>query len=70
MGKIQIRKIRKSGGSLVVTIPSNLCKKFNLEEGTDLDLTVVGDELILKPKKAKMSVSDRIETYKEQGLKP
>ena len=65
-----VRKVRKVGGSLAVTIPAQLCKKFNLQEGQPVELICKNGYLLVKPKPVKMPVKDRIALYKAQGLKP
>lgn len=44
-------KVRKIGASLIVTIPKDICELFHIEEGTNLELEVMGsDTLRLKVK--------------------
>ena len=66
---IETRKLRKSGASLAVTIPSGMCKLLKLEEGLNVEFQVDKNRLLIKPIRQKMTVQDRIAMYKEQGLK-
>lgn len=45
--------IAKWGNSLAVRIPSGLVKEMNLEDGTEVDISIVDGTLVLKPMKQK-----------------
>jgi antitoxin MazE len=45
--------IAKWGNSLAVRIPQHLAKEIHLVEGSEVDLVVMGGELMVKPKSRK-----------------
>ena len=66
---IETRKLRKSGASLALTIPREMCKLLKLEEGLKVEFKIEKNQLLIKPVRQKMAVQDRIAMYIEQGLK-
>lgn len=42
------RKVRKVGTSLVVTLPSQACKAFNIEEGDEVKIEINNERLIVE----------------------
>ena len=43
--------IREVNGSLAISIPRDAVKDLNLHEGSSLDVTVEGQEIVLKPRR-------------------
>lgn len=43
------RTLSKSGGGLVLRIPADIEKQFNLKESTEISLSKVGNKIILEP---------------------
>ena len=68
-GSAEIRKLRKSGASLAITIPSRICKTLNFNEGGNVEIKIERNKLVIKPVKEKMSVKDRIAMYQKRGLR-
>lgn len=50
--------LRRSGGSLIVTIPQAYIEQNNLDAGNRVALEIAGDELKLKPAKKRPSLSE------------
>lgn len=49
--------LRRSGGSLVMTVPKTYIEQNHLHDGSPVDLTVDGDRLIISaPRKSKYSL--------------
>ncbi len=42
-------KVHRTGESLAVQIPQSLAEQFHIEEGAEVDLSVIGEELIVMP---------------------
>lgn len=51
-------KVQKWGNSLAVRIPSNIAEKIAIQQGSEIELSVENQVLILKPKKKKPSLDD------------
>lgn len=58
-------KIRRQGGAAVITLPPTLLKLLHLEVGAQLELNVVGGELIarpvIKPPRKRYSLAELLE---------
>ncbi|MDL2315780.1 hypothetical protein LJC59_01695 [Desulfovibrio sp. OttesenSCG-928-A18] len=53
--------VRKSGGSLIMTIPQAYTEQNNIEAGAELVVEIAGETLTLKPaRKRKYSLDDLI----------
>ena len=48
--------VRKSGGSLIMTIPQVYTEQNNIEGGEEMSVEIVGQTLILKPLKNKYTL--------------
>lgn len=46
-----VRKVRKVGSSLVITIPRQLAEAYDIKEGVFMEISVVRDRLVLKVKR-------------------
>ncbi len=42
-------RLKKAGGSLVMTVPASARKILDLEEGQEMAVTVEGDRLVVEP---------------------
>ena len=55
--------LAKWGNSLALRIPSGFVKEMNLEEGTEVEISIVDGTLVLKPMKHKhYSLEDLVES--------
>lgn len=50
--------LRRSGGSLILTIPQSYIEQNQLEAGTVLSVEINGEELRLKPTRARRRLAD------------
>jgi Growth regulator len=50
--------LRRSGGSLIVTIPQAYVEQNHLDAGSRLSVEIVGEELKLKPSRHRPNLSD------------
>lgn len=53
-----ITKVQKWGNSLAVRIPSNVAEKIAIEQGSEIELSVINQILTLKPKKKKPTLDE------------
>ncbi|WP_414549954.1 AbrB/MazE/SpoVT family DNA-binding domain-containing protein [Anabaena sp. CCY 0017] len=64
-----VANIAKWGNSLAVRIPQNLAKEIHLTEGSEVDLSVVDGNLVIKLKKPKRySLDDLIQEITPDNL--
>lgn len=62
--------LRKSGGSLIMTIPQSYTVQNHLENGCAVSVEIHGDELIVRPARARKSLADLLaETPKTNRVK-
>ena len=50
--------LRKSGGSLILTIPQSYTVQNRLEGGCAVDVEIHGDELIVRPQRTRKSLAE------------
>ena len=55
-----VANIAKWGNSLAVRIPQNLAREIHLTEGSEVDLSVVDGNLVMKLKKPKRYSLDKL----------
>ena len=53
-----IASLRRSGGSLVVTVPSCYVKQNRLNAGSTLALEIAGDELKVRPQRVRRTLEE------------
>ena len=51
-------ELRRSGGSLIITIPQAYVEQNHLDAGSRIALEISGDELKLKPVKQRLTLSE------------
>ncbi|WP_341525969.1 AbrB/MazE/SpoVT family DNA-binding domain-containing protein [Nostoc sp. UHCC 0302] len=52
-----VATVAKWGNSLAVRIPQNLAKEINLAEGSEVDISVVDGNLVVKPRERRKRYS-------------
>ena len=50
--------LRRSGGSYIMTIPLSYVEQNHLVAGSRLAIEIIGDELKIKPQRARKSLAD------------
>ena len=53
-----LASIRRSGGSYIMTLPLSYVEQNHLDAGSRLAIEIVGDELKIKPERARRSLAD------------
>ena len=61
-----IRKIYKSGNSLVVSLPKETMQKLGLQEGSSVDITLLAEENMIAIKPAESNLAGIDETFAQQ----
>jgi len=57
--------LRRSGGSLILTIPQAYIEQNHLQAGSVLAIEIVGHELKLKPVRKRLSLKERLAAMPE-----
>ena len=50
--------LRRSGGSYIMTVPLSYVEQNHLEAGSRLAVEIIGDELKIRPERARKSLAD------------
>lgn len=50
--------LRRSGGSYIMTVPLSYVEQNHLNAGSRMAMEIVGDELKIKPQRARQSLSE------------
>lgn len=53
--------LRRSGGSYIMTVPLSYVEQNHLNAGSRLAIEIVGDELKIKPQRARKSLRDLLD---------
>jgi antitoxin MazE len=59
--------IKKWGNSLGIRIPNLIVREFSLKDGSFVEITDVGNEIIIKPKR-KNKLSEMLDAINEQNI--
>ena len=65
---MSIITVRKSGGSLIMTIPQAYTEQNQIEAGAELAVEIVGESLTVKPAKKKKYSLDQLIAETPDGL--
>ena len=57
-----IARLRRSGGSLTVTVPVEYRRAHDLQEGQEMDVQISDDKLIIQPARSKITLQAIIES--------
>ena len=57
-GVIQMTTVQKWGNSLAVRIPSGIAETISIKQGSEMELSVENQVLMLRPKKKKLTLED------------
>ena len=53
-----LASLRRSGGSLILTVPATYVEQNHLSAGSTLAMDIVGDELKIRPKRARRTLEE------------
>jgi antitoxin ChpS len=53
-----LASLRRSGGSYIMTLPLSYVEQNHLDAGSRLAIEILGDELKIKPERARRSLAD------------
>jgi antitoxin MazE len=59
--------VKKWGNSLGIRIPNLIVREFSLKDGSFVEITDMGNEIIIKPKK-KNKLSEMLDAINEQNI--
>jgi antitoxin MazE len=57
-GRVTVVKVQKWGNSLGIRIPVSYTEQLNLKDGSEVELELMGQEVILRPKRTKLSLNE------------
>ena len=53
--------LRRSGGSFIMTVPLSYVEQNHLDAGSRLAVEIIGDELKIRPERARRSLADLLD---------
>lgn len=65
---MSVTKVRKSGGSLIITIPQAYTEQNQIEAGVELSVEIIGETLTIKPTRKKKYSLDQLIAETPEGL--
>lgn len=65
--KIMTTKVQKWGNSLAIRIPKNIADQIDIDQGTEIELYVEDDGLIIKPKRKTLSLNDLLNKVTDEN---
>ena len=61
-------KVQKCGNSLAIRIPHGFAEKLMVQEGSEVDLSLDGDRLVIKSKRRDMSLSELLAQVTDENI--
>lgn len=61
-------KVQKWGNSLAIRIPSAFAEQLMLKQGSEVDLSLDGDLLIIKPRRSRPSLSALLAQVTDENI--
>ena len=55
-----ITKVTKLGNSLTISIPQNLAQEISISEGSEINISVIDGNLVVKPKNSQKYTLDEL----------
>lgn len=55
---MSVSQLRRSGGSLILTVPGAFVEQNNLKAGAPVELTIVGDTLQVRPRRSRHTLAE------------
>ncbi|MCY1448315.1 hypothetical protein D9M71_649740 [compost metagenome] len=62
--------LRKSGGSLIISVPAAFIAQNHLDAGSQVDCTIVENTLVIKPVRTRPSLAQLIAETPKDALAP
>ncbi len=63
-----LTKIQKWGNSLAVRIPRGFAEQLMIQQGSEVDLSLDGDRLVIKPKRRELSLSQLLAQVTDENI--
>ncbi len=63
-----LMKVQKWGNSLAIRIPSAFAEQLMLKQGSEVDLSLDGDQLIIKPRRSRPSLSALLAPVADENI--
>ncbi len=57
-GRVTVVKVQKWGNSLGIRIPVSYAEQLNLKDGSEIEMELLGQEVILRPKHKKLTLNE------------
>lgn len=66
-GGVKMTTVQKWGGSLGVRIPSNIAKRFNINDGSQVEIKEIDGVIVIEPIRETLSLNDLVAQIDEDN---
>ena len=63
-----LTKVQKWGNSLAVRIPRGFAQQLMIQQGSEVDLSLDGDRLVIKPRRRELSLSELLAQVTDENI--
>jgi antitoxin MazE len=63
-----LMKVQKWGNSLAIRIPRGFAEQLMVQQGSEVDLSLDGDRLVIKPKRRELSLSELLAQVTDENI--
>ena len=63
-----LTKVQKWGNSLAVRIPRGFAEQLMIQQGSEVDLSLDGDRLVIKPRRRELSLSELLAQVTDENI--
>ncbi len=63
-----LTKLQKWGNSLAVRIPRGFAEQLMIQQGSEVDLSLDGDRLVIKPRRRELSLSELLAQVTDENI--
>ena len=63
-----LTKLQKWGNSLAVRIPRGFAEQLMIQQGSEVDLSLDGDRLVIRPRRRELSLSELLAQVTDENI--
>ncbi len=63
-----LTKVQKWGNSLAVRIPRGFAEQLMIQQGSEVDLSLDGDRLVIRPRRRELSLSELLAQVTDENI--
>ena len=63
-----LTKVQKWGNSLAIRIPRGFAEQLMIQQGSEVDLSLDGDRLVIRPRRRELSLSELLAQVTDENI--